>query len=138
MWLLIAETTPHSSGALSNNRKGISAFIGKSGDSICPVAALSPYLAMRGSNPGPLFWLTDLSPLTIIKLVQSALSSLGYDPASYTSPGFHIGAATTAAEHGVEDSVIKALGWWKSDASQAYFKIPRDRLASLAPLLSGH
>ena len=56
--------------------------------------------------------------------VWSALSALGYDSSLYASHSFRIGAVTTAAEKGVEDTIIKALGRWKRDAFQAYFKIP--------------
>ena len=38
---------------------------------------------------------------------------------------FWIGAATTAAERGIPDSIIKVLGRWKSDAFQTYIRMPR-------------
>ena len=40
-------------------RKGISIFIGKMGDDICPVAALTAYLAIRGQAEGLLFQFKD-------------------------------------------------------------------------------
>ena len=89
-----------------------------------PVAALISYLAIRGPAPGPLFRLTDSSLLTkdcFIKHVRTALSSLGYNSATYASHGFRIGTTTTATEWGIEDSVIKALGRWKSDAPTSRF-----------------
>jgi len=67
--------------------------------------------------------------------VQSALSALGYNSSLYASHSFHIGAATTVAERGIKDSMIRALGRWKSDA-YAYFKIPRAHLASFTAILS--
>ena len=120
-------------------RKGVSIFIGKTGDDLCPVAALTSYLAVRGSADGPLFQFKDRSPLTKDKLVhhvRAALSSIGYDPTHYAGHSFRIGAASTAAERGVEDSTIKALGRWKSEAFQTYIKMPRDKLASIATILS--
>ena len=87
-------------------------ILGKTGDSICPVAALTSYLTIRSSDPGPLFQHTDSSLLTkdcFIKNVRSALSSLGYDSTTYAGHSFRIGTATTAAERGMEDS---ALGRW--------------------------
>ena len=47
-----------------------------------------------------------------------------------TQVSFRIRAATTAASMGVQDSMIKALGQWNSNAFQAYIWIPRDRLAA--------
>ena len=120
-------------------RKGISIFLGKTGDDLCPVAAISAFLAIRGSSAGPFFRLPGSVPLTkdsFTTRVQSALSALGYNSSLYASHSFRIGAATTAAERGIEDSIIKALGRWKSDTYQAYVKIPRASLASFTAILS--
>ena len=120
-------------------RKGVSVFIGSTGDDLCPVAALAAYLAIRGQSEGPLFQVANSVPLTKEKFtsrVRSALGSIGLDPASYAGHSFRIGAATTAAEKGIEDSSIKALGRWKSEAFQAYIKMPRAKLASFAKVLS--
>ena len=68
------------------------------------------YLAVRGKEPGPLFRLSDGRLLTkqiFVDEVRSALSVLGYDYTSYAGHSFRIGAATTAAECGIEDSLIK-------------------------------
>ena len=46
-----------------------------------------------------------------------------------TGHSFRIGAATTAAEKGVEDSLIKTLGRWESNAYQTYIRVPREVLA---------
>ena len=120
-------------------RKGISIFLGETRDDLCPVAAISAFLAIRGSSAGPFFQLRGSAPLTkefFTTRVRSALSALGYDSSLYASHSFRIGAATTAAEKGIEDTIIKALGRWKSDAFQAYVKIPRARLASFTAILS--
>ena len=45
-------------------RKGVSIFIGKTGDDICPVAALTAYLAIQDHGDGPLFQFKDRTPLT--------------------------------------------------------------------------
>ena len=60
--------------------------------------------------------------------VRSALSILGYDASIYAGHSFRIGAATTAAEHGIEDSVIKMLGRWESSAYQLYVRTSGRRL----------
>lgn len=94
---------------------------------------------MRGFADSPLFQFKDQTPLTKDKFIQhvrAALSAAGYDPSHYAGHSFRIGAATTAAERGIEDSTIKALGRWKSEAFQTYIKMPRDKLASIASILS--
>ena len=66
----------------------------------------------------------DLSPYgtllvdtqRLVQAVQAALAHVGVDPSSYTGHSFRIGAATTAAARGLEDSVIKTLGRWESSA----------------------
>ena len=120
-------------------RKSISIFLGKTSNDLCPVAAISAFLAIWGSSAGPFFQLPGSVPLTkdlFTTRVRSALSALGYNSSLYASHSFRIGAATTAAERGIEDSIIKALGRWKSDAYQAYVKIPRARLAFFTAILS--
>ncbi len=45
-------------------RQGVSVFIGSTGNELCPVAAITAYMATRGNTPGPFFWFSDLRPLT--------------------------------------------------------------------------
>ena len=35
--------------------RGVDVFVGRTGNVLCPVAAVLAYLAVRGSSPGPLF-----------------------------------------------------------------------------------
>ena len=89
---------------------------------------------------GPLFVFSDSSPLTRTKLisaVQRVLAQAGFDTAGYTGHSFRIGAATTAAQAGIEDSVIKMLGRWESGAYHRYLRTPRDTLAAVSCQLVG-
>ena len=121
-------------------RKGVSIYIGRTNNGLCPVAALAAYFASRGSGPGPFFRFSNGSPLTresFVTKVRDALLVAGIEnPSHYAGHSFRIGAATTAAATGVEDSIIKTLGRWESSAYLLYLRIPRERLAALSKLLS--
>ena len=69
--------------------------------------------------------------------VCKALDSAGVDPALFNSHSFRIGAATTAAARGLEDSHIKILGSWESLAYLRYVKIPRLEFANYTRVLAG-
>ena len=49
---------------------------------------------------------------------------------------FRIGAATTAATRGIEDSVIRTLGRWESVAYLQYVCIPREQLFGVSSQLA--
>jgi hypothetical protein len=120
-------------------RKGLNIFIGKTNTDICPVSAILRYLLQRGKTQGPLFMFRDGRFLTRQRLVgemRQVLQKAGVDQSKYCGHSFRIGAATTAAARGVEDSVIKTLGRWRSLAYLQYVQIPRQELAHYSSLLS--
>ena len=49
-------------------RKGISIYVGKTGNDLCPVTALTTYLTVRGGGPGPIFRMKDGKPLTRVPI----------------------------------------------------------------------
>ncbi len=96
------------------------------------------YLLVRGKQPGPLFRFTDGKPLTRQRFVQAvcgALIEAGVQADRYAGHSFRIGAATIAVARGMEDSIIKMLGRWKSLAYLEYVKIPRQQLANYSIML---
>lgn len=111
--------------------------IGLSGSPVCAVRAVSHYLHLRGSSPGPLFILPDGQPLTRYSLSTFLRERLRYCGVSgyYAPHSFRIGAATSAAAAGVPDHLIKALGRWSSDAYQTYIRLPASRILGVAPRL---
>ena len=104
-------------------RQGVDIFLGRTSSRICPVSALTTYLAESGPSPGPLFTLPHGSPLTrhhLVDVVKCCLRTGGLDDSAYNGHSFRIGAATTAAARGLEDSLIQTLGRWKSSAYLRY------------------
>lgn len=116
-------------------RQGVQICLGKTDKDICPISALLPYLAARGSCPGPLFIQADGAYLTrqhFTSLLTSTLQRAGIDDKRYTTHSFRIGAATSAKDAGISDVHIKMLGRWKSNAYQLYVRTPRNQLAKLS------
>ena len=117
-------------------RQRVDIFLGRGSKELCPVLALTCFLALWGSKPGPLFCWANGAPLTkpnLISSLRSALELAGYDPSKFASHSFRIGAASTAVER---DLVIKVLGRWNSDAYCHYVKLPAMELAAYSRVLS--
>ena len=119
-------------------RRGVDIFLGRTRTDLCPVAAILSYLTARGAGPGPLFSFEDGRWLTrsrFVAQVREALASAGVDQERYCGHSFRIGAATTAAARGIEDSIIKTLGRWESVAYLQYVRIPRQQLTGYSSVL---
>ena len=119
--------------------QGVDVYVGATRKAVCPVDALLRYLEVHSSTAGPLFIHADGIPLTRASLVsrlKQALCQVGIQPDAFNGHSFWIGAATTAAQRGVEDSLIQTLGRWKSDTYKLYIKIPRALLAEVSRSLA--
>ena len=121
-------------------RKGITIILGRTNKSpLCPVSSLLSYIVVRGMAPGPLFIRSNGHFLTrthFVAEVKKAMEQAGMEASNFNGHSFRIGAASTAAVHGMEDSLIKTLGRWESDAYQRYIKIPREELANYTVMLT--
>ena len=119
--------------------RGTEVFLGATGDEICPVTAVSAYVARRGRSAGAFFCLEDGLPLTkarFVEGVRSALARAGVSQTGYSGHSFRIGAATAAAQAGLPDSTIQALGRWSSPAFLRYIRTPREELAQFSNSLA--
>ena len=88
-------------------RKGTTIFIGGTSNDLCPVKVIAAYLVARGRATGPFFSFASGAPLTrecLVRGVRSALGRMGVDASKYAGHSFRIGAVTTAALAGIEDS----------------------------------
>ena len=94
-------------------------FPGQDSYGVVPSGGTLNYLVVRGPKAGPLFQYKDgrcLSRQQFVDAVKAALQQAGVKHAKYNGHSFRIGAATAAASRGVEDSIIKTLGKWRSVA----------------------
>ena len=122
---------------------GVSLYLGRGQNDLCPLTAILQYLAFRPQRPGPLFVFYNNKPLTkqsFISHVHRALAAKGINTTFYKGYSFRIGAVTTAAACGLSESLIKTLGRWSSSAYQIYIKTPSElaivssKLANLTDL----
>ena len=130
LWIKCSKTDPF--------RQGCFIYLGQGRPPLCPVAASLAYLNLRGPEPGPLFRYANGSPLSRQQLstsLQSILRSAGVS-GQYSGHSFRIGAATTAAQRGIPDHLIKTLGRWSSDAYQTYIRTPVATICGAAQLMA--
>ena len=120
--------------------RGANVILGRTGLDICPVAAILAYVAIRRDRQGPFFLTTKKAPLTKQAFVEEIrkVRALELPEDSYAGHSFRIGAATSAAFVGIEDSTIQLLGRWQSGAFLRYIKTPHEQLAAMSMALASH
>ena len=114
-------------------------YIGKTDCPLCPVVAVTQYMALRGSKEGPFFLFEDERPLTksmFTTKIREGLKAVGLPEQNFAGHNFHIGVATAAASVGIEDSVIRTMGRWSSSAFLLYIRTPQENLASFSRTLT--
>ena len=62
--------------------------MGKTGDDLYPVAAVTAFLVIRGNSQGPLLQFKDRVPLTKQRFIRKVLQSAGIDPTKYAGHSF--------------------------------------------------
>ena len=100
------------------------------------MVAVLNYIVERGASLGPLFIRREggqyLTRERFVAELRSALAAVGYPAKDYAGHSFRIGAATTAARCGIQDSLIKTLGRWESAAYTSYVRTPPETLQQVA------
>lgn len=80
---------------------------------LCSLVPILSYMGTKKSGKGPLFKFRDGCTLTrerFMAKVQEVLQQIGIDQPKYVGHSFRVSAATTAAEKGLQDSLIKCYG----------------------------
>ena len=98
-------------------RKGVTVVLGVTGRKVCPVATILSFMANPrpavSSASGPFFVFSDVTRERFVKEMRAALKARGFRVDDYAGHSFRIGAAMTAASHGMPDSL---MGRWESTA----------------------
>ena len=68
--------------------------------------------------------------------LRKVITGLGLPQDQFAGHSFRIGAATTAALAGLEDSSIQILGRWHSAAFLRYIRTPAENLAAFSTVLA--
>ena len=119
--------------------RGVHVYMQATNNQLCPVNAVTTYVAMRGTSSGPFFRWQEGAPLTkaqFVDKVRETMLQAGIPTEGYCGHSFRIGAATEAARSGVPDSTIQSLGHWASGAFLRYIRTPRERLAGTTRALA--
>lgn len=92
---------------------------------VCPVRAVQSFRDLRPRLSGSFLMHADglaLSKFQFIAVFKKCLVAAGYDPNSYSSHSFRIGAATEAAKAGLNAEAVKRIGRWDSDRFRLYIR----------------
>ena len=120
-------------------RKGAKLCLGRTESVVCPVKTLLPYLAVRGSAPGPLFRFRRMGclwPEPTSKLFSPLhWREQAWMIQSTTLTAFELGPLPRRKAVGMADVHIQMLGRWRSSAYQAYIRTPAQVLTKLSKQL---
>ncbi len=93
-------------------------------EEVCPVLAVTQYLALRSGANGPLFIHLNgalLTALQVSVVLKKAVSSIALNQSNFNTHSFRIGAATSAAA-GIPIEEIMTMGRWKTKCVMSYIR----------------
>ena len=109
--------------------------LGRTQDTLCPGTSVLSYMAIRPNTTDRLFAFQNGTALTRSKLtshLREAVASIGMEPKGYSGHSFRIGAASTAAALGLNDTLIQRAGRWRSEAFRLYVRTQDKQLAAIS------
>ena len=89
--------------------QGVTLVVGGTGNNLCHIAEMLPYLVIWGREEGPLFRWKGKKAVTredLMDRLRYILKEAGIDSSKYSGHSFRIGAATMAAARGISYSTI--------------------------------
>ena len=98
--------------------------------------SINMYAILHNYRVGPLFSSEILTRTQLSIALRSLLQKAGYNPQSYCTHSFRIGAATTSAAAGLPPWLIKTLGRWNSDAYLTYIHAPSSLIKTVPSILA--
>ena len=118
-------------------RLGIKVRIGSTHNHLCPVLAMTNYLASRPRICGPLFMLRDTSYLTRTNVQNLLRNSLPFVE-NVSSHSFRRGGASFLNQAGLPHELIQIFGRWKSEAYKLYISLPDSFIHDISKMISLH
>ena len=94
------------------------------------------FLVFAAILPSLVCFLIFMHALHTSNKIRAGLQAVGLPESNFAGHSFRIGAATAAANAGIEDSVICTLGRWSSSAFLTYIRTPREQLARFSRTLA--
>ena len=108
-------------------RQGVTGYVGRTQNSLCPVTAVLSYMVARGSSPGALLRWEDgrfLTRESFVSAVRTALDFAGLRRTQLQDSSSH--------NSRLQDSLIKMLGRWESMAYTWYIRTPLSTVCKVA------
>lgn len=119
--------------------RGFTVHIGCSNHPICAPCTLRYFMSQfPAPSTSYLFSTSEGVPLdypTYNNSIKSLVARIGLDPQLYSTHSLRAGAATQAAQSGLQETQIQRLGRWKSDAYKLYMRPEPSSYSHFAPHL---
>jgi hypothetical protein len=115
-------------------RHGVIIKVFKNQSISCPFQAFQRFVdrarSMRSEDPVFSIHGERVGRTWVTKQLRKCLAKIGLEPSHYSGHSFRKGGASSLAERGVPDSIIKVMGRWKSVAYQRYITVPDNTISA--------
>jgi len=106
---------------VKNDKEGRVVCIESTGSDLCPLKWYNRLLRIREEGPFLFAGKHSMNTVEISWILKEIAKWIG-QPGNFSSHSLRIGGATEASFAGFSEAAIKAIGHWKSDAVDRYFR----------------